>query len=283
FDKYMVHSTKSSSDAAAKYCKGLKELKNKETLSSEDIQEINANTINNIENKKKDIRMSAHINQDLLRDGAISSIRQRLNKQMQNLVPLSLTNVEEASVASELIEDQPHITDPDIVNNVVESAEKGEQHFIIDILNFIVPEYIKKRLLIPNNTTIKLHISGDGRNVGRKVQHVMVTAIILNDIDRLHKPEGYYTLVLYSGSKNYQSLQNALCTLIFDLNNLRESGFYQLNGLHWNVELFFSADWKFLVTCLGFNSANANHFCLWCTCMKQQNGILDQNNKLVGD
>ncbi|CAG8787575.1 1154_t:CDS:2, partial [Gigaspora rosea] len=58
FDKYIVHSTKSPSDAAAKYCKGFKELKNKGTLSSEDIQEINANTINKNENKKKNIRMS---------------------------------------------------------------------------------------------------------------------------------------------------------------------------------------------------------------------------------
>jgi len=138
----------------------------------------------------------------LPREGAISSTRQRLNKQMQNLVPLLLINVEETSVASELTEDQPHITDPDIVNNVVESAGKGGQHSIIDILNFIVPEYIKKGLLIPNNTTIKLRISGDGRNVGRKVQHVMVTAIILNDIERLHKPEGYHILVLYSESEN---------------------------------------------------------------------------------
>ncbi|CAG8562154.1 4079_t:CDS:2 [Scutellospora calospora] len=371
FDKYMVYSTKSLSDAAAKYCKSFKRLKNKGTLSSEDIQEINANTINKNENKKKDIRISgvqlfglqlnfvrivrkmlpsntylkvqpfnnlsnstqrhhmltiaklvfdqveickenifhkddkveikqarftindklfeiqyekvnqekiddlhlavlksldkgkifreayqslARINQDLPREGAISSTRQRLNKQMQNLVPLLLINIEETFVASELTEDQPHINDPDIVNNIVESAGKGEQRSIIDILNFIVSEYIKKRLLIPNNTTIKLRISGDSRNIGRKIQHVMVMAIILNDIERLHKSEGYHTLVLYSGSENYQSLQNALCTLIFDLNNLRESRFYQLNSLHWN-----------------------------CTYMKQQNGILDQNNKLVGD
>ena len=151
---------------------------------------------------------------------------------MQNLVPLLLINVEETSVASELTEDQPHITDPDIVNNVVESAGKGGQRSIIDILNFIVPEYIKKGLLIPNNTTIKLRISEDSRNIERKVQHVMVTAIILNDIERLHKSEGYHTLVFYSGSENYQSLQNALCTLIFDLNNLKESRFYQLNSLH---------------------------------------------------
>ncbi|CAG8756699.1 8874_t:CDS:2 [Gigaspora margarita] len=51
----MVHSTKSPSDIVAKYCKDLKELKNKGTSLSKDIQEINANTINKNENKKKDI------------------------------------------------------------------------------------------------------------------------------------------------------------------------------------------------------------------------------------
>ncbi|RIB13065.1 hypothetical protein C2G38_2198894 [Gigaspora rosea] len=302
FDKYMRYCIKKLISL-----KSLKELKNKGTLSSEDIQEINANTINKNENKKKDIfqpfndlsnstqrrhmltmakrvldqveickenifnkydkvelkqarftindkpfeiqygkvnqekiddlhlavlksldkgkisceayRSLARINQDLPRDSAISSTRQRLNKQMQNLVPLSFTNIEETSVSSELTEDQPYITDPDIVNNVVESAGKG--------------------LLIPNNTTIKLHISEDGRNVGRKVQHVMVTAIILNDIERLYKPEGYHTLVLYSGSENYQSLQNALCTLILDLNNLRESDFTKITACigMWNFFL----------------------------------------------
>ncbi|CAG8756697.1 8873_t:CDS:2 [Gigaspora margarita] len=166
----------------------------------------------------------------LPREGAISSIRQRLNKQIQNLVPLLLTNVEETFVASELTEDQPHITNPNIVNNVVEYAGKGEQHSIIDILNFIVPKYIKKEFLIPNNITIKLCISED---------------------EELHKPEGIQILPTKQLALEYGT--------------------------------FFSADWKFLVTCLGFNSANMNHFCPWCTYMKQQNGILDQNNKLVGD
>ncbi|CAG8602447.1 4819_t:CDS:2 [Cetraspora pellucida] len=48
-------------------------------------------------------RSLACINQDLPREGAISK---------------------ETSVTSELTEDQPHITDPNIVNNVVKSAEK---------------------------------------------------------------------------------------------------------------------------------------------------------------
>ncbi|CAG8794764.1 11874_t:CDS:2, partial [Gigaspora margarita] len=97
-------------------------------------------------------RLLVHINQDLLREGAISSTCQRLNKQMQNLVRLSLTNIKETSVASELTKDQSHITDPNIVNNVVEYTGK----------------VYKKRTFNSNNTTIKLRISEDGKNVGQK-------------------------------------------------------------------------------------------------------------------
>ncbi|CAG8719233.1 8289_t:CDS:2, partial [Racocetra fulgida] len=95
--------------------------------------------------------------------GAISNTRQRLNEQMNNLVPLSFINIEQSAI-SELTIDQPHITDFNIVNNMVESVGKGGQHSIIDLLNFMIPEYVKRGLLILNNTTIKLRISGDGRN-----------------------------------------------------------------------------------------------------------------------
>ncbi|CAG8826354.1 16024_t:CDS:2, partial [Gigaspora margarita] len=112
------------------------------------------------------------------------------------LVPLLLINVEKP-INFELTEDQTHITDSDIVNNVVESAGKRQ-----------------------------------------KVQHIMVIVVLLNDIEKLYKPEGYYILALYSGSENYQSLQNALGLLIFDLKNLKKSRFYQLNDQYWNMELF---------------------------------------------
>ncbi|CAG8632812.1 7705_t:CDS:2 [Racocetra fulgida] len=100
-------------------------------------------------------RSLARINQDLPRDGAISNTRQRLNEQMNNLIPLSLINIEQSAI-SELTIDQSHITDFNIVNNIVESVGKGDQCSIIDLLNFMIPEYIKRGLLIPNNTTIKL-------------------------------------------------------------------------------------------------------------------------------
>jgi hypothetical protein len=32
--------------------------------------------------------------------------------------------------------------------------------------------------------------------------------------------------------------------------------------------VYFSSDWKFLAICLGMNAANAQYFCPWCDCNK---------------
>ncbi|RIB11321.1 hypothetical protein C2G38_2042774 [Gigaspora rosea] len=172
-------------------------------VNQNDIEDLNLAVLKSLDKGKisrEAFRSLIRINQDLPRKGAISNTRQKLNEQMKALVPLLLINVEKP-INFELTEDHAHITDPDIVNNVVESAGKGEKRSLIDILNFIVPESVKKGFLISNNTTIKLRISGDSRNIEQKVQHVMVIVVLLNDIERLHKPEGYYTLALTLGPK----------------------------------------------------------------------------------
>jgi hypothetical protein len=38
-----------------------------------------------------------------------------------------------------------------------------------------VPSLVKRKILDPQQPIISLRISGDGRNVGKKVKHVMVT------------------------------------------------------------------------------------------------------------
>src|SRR2546430_12455646 len=43
------------------------------------------------------------------------------------------------------------------------------------ILEYIVPAYIQNGKLDPAVPIIHLRVSGDGRNVGRKVKHVMIT------------------------------------------------------------------------------------------------------------
>ncbi|RHZ50863.1 hypothetical protein Glove_490g31 [Diversispora epigaea] len=183
---------------------------------------------------------------------------------VQKNIPISLVNIYQPTTF-EPISGQPHITEPEIIQNVMDYIGKGGQRRITDILNYIVPKYIEQGILIPNQSKIKLRISGDGRNVERKVKHVMITVALLNDIERLYKPESHYTLVLYPSSESYESLHNSLVPLVSDLQNLKENGFHQI------------------ATCLGINAANSNYFCPWCLCSKNDQEKLDSNGKLIGN
>ena len=188
---------------------------------------------------------------------------------MKKAIPLTLVNLSQPTVFDPITE-EPDITDNTIITNMLESIGKGRQRRITDILNYIVPLYIKQGILIPEASTLYIRISGDGRNVGRKVKHVMIVMTLLNNLNGLLKPESYYTLVLYPGAEAYESLKNALAFLISDLSVLKEKGFNQIGGNYWPVELYFSSDWKFLAICLGMKAANAQHFCPWCNCSKDK-------------
>ncbi|RGB29381.1 hypothetical protein C1646_766696 [Rhizophagus diaphanus] len=72
---------------------------------------------------------------------------------------------------------------------------------------------------------------------------------LLNDLNGLQKPDNNYALVLYPEAESYESLKNALTSLISDLS---------------------SSDWKFLSICLEIKAANAQHFCPWCDCSKDE-------------
>ena len=62
-----------------------------------------------------------------------------------------------------------------IIEQVVNAVGKGAYWSIKKILEYIVPIYIQKGKLDPIIPTIYLWISGDSRNVGWKVKHVMIT------------------------------------------------------------------------------------------------------------
>ena len=228
-------------------------------------------------------RSLARIEHSLPREEVVSNARQRINTEMKKNIPLTLVNLSQSTIF-EPITEEPNITDDTIITNMLESIGKGGQRRITDILNYIIPLYIEQGILTPETSTLYIRISGDGRNVGRKVKHVMVTMTLLNDLNGLQKPDNNYTLVLYPGAESYESLKNALAPLISDLFILKERGFNQIGGNHWPVKLFFSSDWKFLSICLGMKAANAKHFCLWCDCSKDEiNTTTKKINKSIDE
>ncbi|EXX56013.1 hypothetical protein RirG_220060 [Rhizophagus irregularis DAOM 197198w] len=123
------------------------------------------------------------------------------------------------------------------------------------------------------NPIIHLWIFEDGRNVRKKVKHVMITIAILDDKHTLNQPNYHYTTVLYPGCEDYESLLNITAPLYRDLKNLKDQGLL-INNIKWNFQLYFSFNWKFLAICLGFNGVHSKNFCPWCTISKSQQGDL---------
>src|SRR6266480_7784853 len=166
--------------------------------------------------------------------GNMSKEKLAINNEMQENIPISIIKLNNHSF--ETLEDMPTITDPEVIQMIYESIGNGERRSVIKILEYLIPSLTEHGVLDPNDPTIHLRISGDGRNVGRQVKHVMVTCAIMNDINCLQKPDSHHTIVLYPGTENYIMLQTALNSLLRELQHLKETGFQDQTGITWNVE-----------------------------------------------
>ena len=81
---------------------------------------------------------------------------------------------------------------------------------------------------------------------------------------------------LYPDSEEYNTLDITTRSLRNELYQLKHQGL-MIDMTHWRFEFYFSSDWKFLITCLGFNSLTSNYFCPWCLIKKDQHNDLNAN------
>jgi len=223
------------------------------------------------------------LSNDLIKEWAVSEEKALINKEMQEKIPISIVKLNN-NCSAEPLEGTPTITDPEVIQMVHEAIGNGGHRSIIKILQYLIPSLVECKVLDMENPTIHLRISGDGRNVGRQVKHVMITCAIMNNKDCLKKPDAHYTIVLYPGTENYTTLQIALDPMLKELQYLKEHGIQdQITGITWNIELYFSSDWKFLALCLGLNCANSTYFCPWCIVTKHDQGDLSKTWKITKD
>ncbi|RIA80391.1 hypothetical protein C1645_838797 [Glomus cerebriforme] len=163
--------------------------------------------------------------------------------QINYAIPISILNISNQSSLAP-INENPDINDPEIVEEILKYIDLISQH----VLN-------------SDNPIINLRISGDGRNVGRKVKHVMITCTILDDIANLYKSDNHYTIILYPGGENYELLQRMITPIVNELNDLVLNRLKDSNGKIWTIKPYFSSDWKFMAIVLGFNTSNSKYFC----------------------
>ncbi|CAG8521855.1 3423_t:CDS:2 [Gigaspora margarita] len=227
----------------------------------------------------------AAVNPTISREGAISSERILLNKQMEANIKIIQVNldcleVEEdfanTNTDSEIEEEIIDVNDIDIV----EIDGIGAQCSIKDLLNYNILYLEQSNILKCDDPVVHLRISGNGRNVGCKIKHIMVTIMILNDIEHHYKSDFHYTTVLYPGVEKYKTLKFMLNSLLNDLRFLKRNGL-QIGTICWNFEFYFSADLKFFSICLGLNATNSTYFCPWYNINKNQHENTQANWRIT--
>ncbi|CAJ0823681.1 16913_t:CDS:10 [Entrophospora sp. SA101] len=154
-------------------------------------------------------------------------------------------------------------------NILVEDVEVGNGVFrsISTLLKVLIPFWKSgEKPVITVGDTLHIKLGGDGRNVGRKKNHVLLTFCLLNE-----------------GKEKYETL--ATVCKIFDsqITSLKAHGIIDNDNIHWPVEFYFSGDWKFASIIMGLNAPNSTYFCLYCECNSKTRYNMDLSWPITGN
>ncbi|RIB29835.1 hypothetical protein C2G38_2154332 [Gigaspora rosea] len=202
------------------------------------IKRVAVNLFNNFEAKKnkiwnsadnpklKNIVLEADTSYDLPKEWLVSEEKHNIDKIMQMHIPLLVFDMKS----------QIQNSDSDSEEDVT-TLEKGGYCSISKILQFVIPKLVASQVL-SYETPIYLRVSGDGRNMEKKKNHVMVTLAILNDKNNIMKPEKHYYFFIF-WQRKLDSLQIALEPIRNELQDLYKNGFIDNQGRQWNIDIFF--------------------------------------------
>eukprot|EP00731_Ephydatia_muelleri_P008951 Em0004g1289a len=115
------------------------------------------------------------------------------------------------------------------------------------------------------NQKIKVRISGDGAKFSRTSSFVLLSYAILMPVGRYLSGIGNHTIAVVKGAEDYDTISTAFAATFQEIDGLQQLGFVAVNGVSYNIELFFSSDMKFMLTMLGLNAANSIYACPKCT------------------
>ena len=126
---------------------------------------------------------------------------------------------------------------------------------------------LQKNGVLDKDTTIKVKISGDGTNIGKRLKLENVTYTILNEKDAAMNEKGNYVLAIIKTTENYDNLKESLADLNDEMSNLKD---ITVNNHKYSIEYFLGGDWKFLACVCGLGAANQNFACIWCKCPRHE-------------
>ncbi len=125
---------------------------------------------------------------NLTREHVIEKCRNEITKSMKILVPIKSFNICSAAINNDNYGDESQQNTSEVEFDD-EEVGNGAYRSIISLLDIIVPILTTSTSpVLKIGDKINIRISGDGRNVGRKQKHVMLTMCILNEGEMVLNP-----------------------------------------------------------------------------------------------
>ena len=130
----------------------------------------------------------------LFREYLVADRRNEINKLINTQIPIEIFSVNrEINDLSGINDNLDHTSDI-----LIDDHEIGNGAFrsLLTLLNVLIPVWkTGEKPIIKSGDTLYIKLGGDGRNVGRKQNHVMITFCLLNEGDEVLKPSHQFRYI----------------------------------------------------------------------------------------
>lgn len=149
--------------------------------------------------------------------------------------------------------------------------DHGAQLPFKELLRNRIKEYlITHPNAVKNNETIKVKISGDGAQMNRTSNFILMSFALLESTDDILAAKGNHTIAVVKGKEDYAVLKNCFKDVLSDINDLIRVKKIDLGEDIVNLEFCLGGDYKFILLMMGLSGATSNHACAWCKIHKDE-------------
>ena len=127
-------------------------------------------------------RRLAAVEAQLIREYQVAQRRIEITKLINGQIPIGTINLDKELNQQPILDDDEHQSNPDGIIVDEQEIGNGVYRSIRNLLQIFIPIWNRSNPpILQSGNTINLKLGEDGRNVGRKQNHVMMTICLLNE------------------------------------------------------------------------------------------------------
>ena len=104
--------------------------------------------------------------------------------------------------------------------------------------------------------TVRVNMSEDGTNIGKRLKVVNFTYTILNEKENAMSEKGNYVLAIIKTKETYDNLKESLSDIKTEMAQLNE---IEVDNVKYKIEYFIGGDWKFQACICSLGAANQDY------------------------